>query len=77
MFDAGCPVSWYCGQFRRDASSMGAAGSCDGSEEIEGQEVPLGPGLAVTVEIKTGRRRVISFLLDPLLRTQNTALRER
>ena len=33
--------------------------------------------MAVTVEIKTGSRRVISYLLPPLLRYKQDALRER
>lgn len=37
----------------------------------------LDPGMAVTAEIKTGRRRVISYLLSPLLRYRQEALRER
>jgi hemolysin D len=37
----------------------------------------LEPGMAVTAEIKTGRRRLISYLLSPLLRCRNEALRER
>lgn len=37
----------------------------------------LEPGMAVTAEIKTGRRRVISYLLSPLLRYQQEGLRER
>jgi len=37
----------------------------------------LEAGMAVTAEIKTGRRRVISYLLSPLLRYRNEALRER
>jgi len=45
--------------------------------ESEGQRLPLGPGLAATVEIKTGKRRVIEYLLSPLLRYRAEALRER
>ncbi|MBV9979887.1 HlyD family type I secretion periplasmic adaptor subunit [Bradyrhizobium sp.] len=37
----------------------------------------LEPGMAVTAEIKTGRRRVIEFLLSPLLRYRQEAWRER
>ncbi len=37
----------------------------------------LGPGMAVTAEIKTGRRRVISYLLSPLTRYRQQAGRER
>jgi hemolysin D len=39
--------------------------------------VKLGPGMAVTVEIKTGARRIISYLLSPLARYKQEALRER
>jgi hemolysin D len=35
------------------------------------------PGMAVTVEIKTGKRRVIEYLLSPLLRYRQEAMRER
>jgi hemolysin D len=34
-------------------------------------------GMAVTVEIKTGQRRDIQFLLSPLLRYMQKSLRER
>jgi hemolysin D len=44
---------------------------------IEDRLVSLSPGMAVTVEIKTGSRRVIEYLLSPLLRYRQTALRER
>ncbi len=47
------------------------------SMEIENKTVNLGPGMAVTVEIKTGQRRVIEYLLSPLLRAKQSALRER
>lgn len=43
----------------------------------EGKVVALTPGMAATVEVKTGRRRVIEFLLTPLLRYRDEALRER
>jgi hemolysin D len=33
--------------------------------------------MAVTAEIKTGRRRVISYLLDPVTRYWGEGLRER
>jgi hemolysin D len=35
------------------------------------------PGMAVTAEIKTGRRRVIEYLLSPLLRYRHEVIRER
>jgi hemolysin D len=37
----------------------------------------LEPGMAVTAEIKTGRRRLISYLLSPLMRYRHEGLRER
>lgn len=37
----------------------------------------LKPGMAATIEIKTGRRSIISFLLSPLSRRVNEAARER
>jgi hemolysin D len=44
---------------------------------VEGRMVDLAPGMAVTVEIKTGRRRIIEYLLSPLLRYKQESLRER
>ncbi len=43
----------------------------------DGETVPLVPGMNVTVEVKTGDRRLIEFLISPLLRYQDEALRER
>jgi hemolysin D len=45
--------------------------------QIEDRMVDLAPGMAVTVEIKTGSRRVIDYLLSPLLRYKQASLRER
>lgn len=39
--------------------------------------VELGPGMAVTAEVKTGSRRIISYLLSPLARYEHDVLRER
>lgn len=47
------------------------------SIEIDGREVPLTPGMAVTVEIKTGQRRVIDYLLSPLREVAAQSARER
>ena len=41
------------------------------------EDVPLSPGMAVTVEIKTGTRRIISYLFSPILQVATTAFRER
>lgn len=45
--------------------------------QIDGQSVNLEPGMAVTVEIKTGSRHIISYLLSPLKKHEYEALRER
>jgi len=45
--------------------------------QIEGKPVNLTPGMAVTAEIKTGDRRIISYLLSPLRKYQANSLRER
>ncbi|HSE58969.1 MAG TPA: HlyD family type I secretion periplasmic adaptor subunit, partial [Nitrospiraceae bacterium] len=45
--------------------------------QVEGKPVHLSPGMAVTVEIKTGRRRVMEYLLSPLLKSVKESLRER
>jgi hemolysin D len=45
--------------------------------QIGDKLVNLEPGMAVTVEIKTGERRIISYLLSPLMRYKEDALRER
>jgi hemolysin D len=45
--------------------------------DVEGRVVNLSPGMAVTVEIKTGQRRVIEYLLSPLLKSVKESLRER
>jgi hemolysin D len=41
------------------------------------QLVTLTPGMAVTAEIKTGSRTVLSYLLSPLMRYRHGSLRER
>ena len=43
----------------------------------DGRQVPLAPGMNVTVEIKTGKRQIIEFLMSPLLRYRQESLRER
>lgn len=44
---------------------------------IEQKHIPLTPGMAVTAEIKTGRRRIIEYFLSPLLQYQSESLKER
>lgn len=45
--------------------------------QVEEKLVNLSPGMAVAVEIKTGSRRIMSYLLSPLLRYKQEVLRER
>jgi hemolysin D len=47
------------------------------SMQIDNRLVNLFPGMAVTVEIKTGRRRIISYLLSPIARYSHESMRER
>jgi hemolysin D len=44
---------------------------------VQDRELPIGTGMSVNVEIKTGERRVIEYLLSPLLQHRREALRER
>jgi hemolysin D len=44
---------------------------------VDGREMPLSPGMAVTLEVKTGTRRVIEFVLSPLLKGLGESGRER
>jgi hemolysin D len=45
--------------------------------QIDDRMVKLSPGMAATVEIKTGSRRILSYLLSPLLRYRQETMRER
>ena len=45
--------------------------------QVEDRLLDLAPGMAVTVEIKTGSRRVIDDLLSPVLRYKRESLKER
>jgi hemolysin D len=44
---------------------------------IDGKRIPLSPGMNVSAEIKTGKRRIIEFLLSPVQRAGSESLRER
>ena len=33
---------------------------------VDGKDIPLSPGMAVVVEIRTGQRRAIDYVLSPL-----------
>src|SRR5262249_9171361 len=45
--------------------------------QIDNNLVKISRGMAVTVEIKTGSRTVISYLLSPILRYKHESLHER
>ncbi|WP_422397277.1 HlyD family type I secretion periplasmic adaptor subunit [Sphingopyxis kveilinensis] len=44
---------------------------------VAGRDQPIGPGLAVQAEIKTGDRRIIQYLLSPIAQSVDEAMRER
>jgi len=45
--------------------------------EVDGKRIRISPGMNVTAEIKTGSRRVIDYLLDPIERAGRESLAER
>ncbi|WNJ88634.1 HlyD family type I secretion periplasmic adaptor subunit [Bosea sp. 685] len=49
----------------------------DPSLTIDGVKTRLEPGMAITAEIKTGRRRVLDYILSPVARRAHEALTER
>ena len=44
---------------------------------VEGKEMPLSAGMSVNVEIKTGERRIIEYVLSPLMQHKRESLNER
>lgn len=44
---------------------------------IDGKSVRLSPGMAVSVEVKTGTRRVAEYLLSPVAQATSESMRER
>jgi hemolysin D len=57
----------YVGRISLDRTQM----------RVEEKVVNLAPGMAVTVEIMTGKRSIISYLLSPLIRYGHENMRER
>ena len=45
--------------------------------KVEEKMINLSPGMAVTVEVNLGKRRLIEYLLSPLLRYKDESVRER
>lgn len=44
---------------------------------VDGKLFSLKPGMTVTIDIKTGRRRIADYIIEPFLRYSDEALRER
>lgn len=72
-------------EIRRDGSEPGSPGGRylvrlaleTNAMDVDGRRQPLEPGMSVNVEIRTGRRRVIEYLLSPLIRHASESLHER
>jgi hemolysin D len=47
------------------------------SLNVEGQRIALSPGMNLTAEVKTGKRRVIEYLLSPVQKHVDEAGKER
>lgn len=62
---------------RRGLAYLAEVGMARDSLRVGGRDLQLVPGMAVAVEVREGQRRLIEFLLDPLLRYRDEALRER
>lgn len=45
--------------------------------DADGRRYALSPGLAATVDVKTGTRRIVSYLLSPIQTSISQAGRER
>lgn len=45
--------------------------------DVDGKMIRLAPGMNLTAEIKTGKRRVIEYLLSPIQKAGSESLRER
>ena len=44
---------------------------------VDGREVRLVPGMSVTADLLTGERRVLEYVLQPVLRYASEGMRER
>ncbi len=64
--NGGADATWFRALVRIDASSL----------QANGQALPVRPGMTGTIEINTGERSVLDFILRPLLKARE-AFRER
>lgn len=60
--------SFYLIRVRTDASSI---------KNKNGEEMPIIPGMLTEVDVITGKRTVLEYILNPILRANEAALRER
>lgn len=60
--------SFYLIRVRTDASSI---------KNSKGEEMPIIPGMLTEVDVITGKRTILEYILNPLLRAKEAALRER
>ena len=44
---------------------------------VDGKRVNISPGMNITAEIKTGKRRIIEYLLSAVQKAGSESLRER
>lgn len=61
------PESYYLVRIRTTGSGRGAGG----------EPLKVLPGMQATVDVRTGQKTVLQYLLKPILRARQTALRER
>jgi len=59
--------SFYLVRLRTKKSSLGSTG----------QPLPIIPGMVTTVDILTGKKTILSYILKPVLKAKSSALRER
>ena len=62
---------------RFNIAALGAVSGPARTDSPDTAETLLTPGMSAAVEIKTGRRSVLSFLLSPIARSVSEAGRER
>jgi HlyD family secretion protein len=48
----------------------------DSLQELEARNIRIRPGLVASAEVKTGKRSIAAYILDPVLRTTDESLRE-
>jgi adhesin transport system membrane fusion protein len=60
--------SFYLVKVRTELSSL---------TRDDGTEMPIIPGMLTSVDVITGRRSILEYILNPILRAKDTALRER